>query len=113
MTKELGERIRELMSQYAITQTQLAIRAGVSQSTISKYLAGTSEPKAEVLANIATVLHTTSAELLGKPEPTIKTQYGTVLGFCARHGKDLSEEDVNKLITTLLASRRGNNGKIR
>ncbi|PWG59070.1 helix-turn-helix domain-containing protein [Bifidobacterium catulorum] len=114
MTKELGERIRTLMGEYGITQTQLAKRADVSQSMISKYISGVSEPRADTLANIATVLHTTSAELLGQQKPTIATQYGMVLGFCARHGGDLSEEDVSELITTLLESRRkGPDGPIR
>lgn len=110
MTKELGERIRALMGEYGITQTQLARRADVSQSMISKYISGVSEPRADTLANIATVLHTTSAELLGQQEPAIATPYGFVKEYCARHGEDLSEDEVYDLITTLLNARKSKHG---
>lgn len=109
MSEQLGERMRKLMKQYGITQVQLAGYAGTSQSSISKYLAGTQEPGSETLANIATALHTTSAELLGKPEPTIETPFGFVKEYCARHGGDLSEAEVSELITTLLKARKERN----
>ncbi|TPF77727.1 XRE family transcriptional regulator [Bifidobacterium sp. UTCIF-3] len=111
MTEQLGEKVRRLMRQYGITQAQLADYAGVSQSSISKYLSGVQEPGAEALANIATALHTTSAALLGKPEPTIETPFGFVKEYCARHGGDLSEAEVAELITTLLKARKERNGR--
>ncbi|PJM73705.1 XRE family transcriptional regulator [Bifidobacterium primatium] len=107
MSRELGEKIRKLMRQYDITQAQLSDRIGVGQSSISKYLSGANEPKAETLANIATILHTTSEELLGKPEKKLQTPYGTIKEYCARHGQDLSDAEVIDLITTLLAPRGG------
>ncbi|NMM98694.1 helix-turn-helix domain-containing protein [Bifidobacterium olomucense] len=109
MGEQLGERMRSLMKQYGITQAQLAGYAGTSQSSISKYLSGAQEPGGEILANIATALHTTSAELLGKPEPTISTSFGFVKEYCARHGGDLTEDEVAELITTLLAARKERN----
>lgn len=101
------------MKQQCITQKQLAEYAGTSQSSISKYLSGMQEPSGEVLANIATVLHTTSAELLGKPELTIETPFGFVKEYCARHGGDLDESQVSELITTLLTARKEHNDSLR
>ena len=109
MTKQLAERMKTLMKQYGITQAQLAGYAGTSQSSISKYLAGTQEPSAETLSNIATALRTTSEELLGKPETKLETPFGVVKEYCARHGGELSEAEVSELITTLLQARRGRN----
>ncbi|WP_093960549.1 helix-turn-helix domain-containing protein [Bifidobacterium vansinderenii] len=113
MNEQLGARMGKLMKQYDITQAQLARYAGTSQSSISKYLSGTQEPRSEILANIATALHTTSAQLLGKPEPTIKTSYGFVKEYCARHGGDLTEDEVSELITTLLKARKERNDNTR
>ncbi|TPF96080.1 XRE family transcriptional regulator [Bifidobacterium sp. UTCIF-39] len=113
MTEQLGERMRALMTKYGITQAKLAAYAGTSQSSISKYLSGTQEPNANVLANIATALHTTSANLLGKPEPTIVTPFGFVKEYCARHGGELSEAEVSELITTLLKAREERNDQTR
>ena len=70
MTAALGDRMRKLMRQHGINQSQLAARAGTTQPNISKYLAGEREPTSSTLANIATALHTTSEFLLGLPEST-------------------------------------------
>jgi transcriptional regulator with XRE-family HTH domain len=105
MTAALGERMRELMKRHGINQSQLAARAGTTQPSISKYLSGEREPASGTLANIATALHTTSEYLLGLPESSIKTPYGTIKAYCARHGGDLSDEETRDLIMTLLAAR--------
>ena len=105
MSKELGERMKELMRIHNINQSQLAARSGTSQPNISKYIAGDREPNSTTLANIATVLHTTSKFLLGLPESDMDTPFGTIKAYCARHGGDLSESEVRELIMTLLAAR--------
>ncbi len=105
MTTELGNRMRNLMKQHNVTQTQLAARSGTTQPNISKYLAGEREPTASTLANIATALHTTSEYLLGLPEAANNTPFGTIKAYCARHGGDLNEDEVRELIMTLLAAR--------
>lgn len=105
MTAALGDRMRKLMRQHGINQSQLAARAGTTQPNISKYLAGEREPTSSTLANIATALHTTSEFLLGLPESNADTPFGTIKAYCARHGGDLSEAETRELIMTLLAAR--------
>lgn len=105
MTSLLGDRMRELMRQHGINQSQLAARANTTQPNISKYLAGEREPASGTLANIATALHTTSEYLLGLPESPTDTPYGTIKAYCARHGGELSEAETRDLIMTLLAAR--------
>lgn len=97
--------MRRLMQQHGINQSQLATRAGTTQPNISKYLAGEREPASSTLANIATVLHTTSEFLLGLPESNDNTPFGTIKAYCARHGGELSEAETRELIMTLLAAR--------
>ena len=98
MTAALGDRMRKLMRQHGINQSQLAARAGTTQPNISKYLAGEREPTSSTLANIATALHTTS-------ESNADTPFGTIKAYCARHGGDLSEAETRELIMTLLTAR--------
>ena len=105
MTAALGDRMRKLMEQHGINQSQLAARAGTTQPNISKYLAGEREPASSTLANIATVLHSTSEYLLGLPESSVDTPFGTIKAYCARHGGELSEEETRELIMTLLPAR--------
>lgn len=65
MGKELGMRISQLLRTRNIQQKELAEQIGITETAISRYIAGTREPKPEVIANIATALHTTSDYLLG------------------------------------------------
>ena len=58
-------RIRERMNAIHLSQRELAMMSGVTEAAMSRYLAGTRQPKADTLANMATALHTTSRDLLG------------------------------------------------
>ena len=48
-----------------MTQRELASKINTTEATLSRYISGDREPKASVLANIATVLDSTSDFLLG------------------------------------------------
>ncbi|MBS6164176.1 MAG: helix-turn-helix transcriptional regulator, partial [Clostridiales bacterium] len=65
MSKEFGERLLSLLKKQGITQKQLADRLNTTEATLSRYVNGDREPKADMLANIATALNTTSDYLLG------------------------------------------------
>ena len=58
-------RVRERMNAIHLSQRELAMMSGVTEAAMSRYLAGTRQPKADTLANMATALHTTSRDLLG------------------------------------------------
>ncbi len=60
MGKDLGLRIAESLQKKGMTQKELSERIGVTEAVISRYISGDREPKPEMLANIATALHTTS-----------------------------------------------------
>jgi transcriptional regulator with XRE-family HTH domain len=57
---------RRLMKQHGWTQKELAGMAGVTEAAMSRYLSGDRQPRADVVANMATALHTTSEALLGR-----------------------------------------------
>ena len=62
---EIGKRIEIILEKKGITQRDLANRIGIDESILSRIIKGYRNPKADVLANIATALHTTSDYLLG------------------------------------------------
>ena len=104
MTKqETGARIGALLKQNGMTQKELAMRVGATEAAISKYINGEREPRAEVLANIATVLHSTSEELLGL-NGDLETPFGTVKALCARAAESMSQEQKNELVMTILTA---------
>ena len=98
--KSIGERIVGLMEKEYLTQKELATMAGVTESTLSRYINNERNPKAEILANIATALNTTSEFLLSGKES--ETDFNTTYGIVARGVKTMSEEEKKKLMRLLL-----------
>lgn len=60
-----GQRIRELRTEYEMSQKDLAEKVGVAQNTITQYEKGTAKPSLDVLVNLSDVLKTTADYLLG------------------------------------------------
>ena len=80
MSKALGSRIAESLRNQNMTQKELAMRIGVTETVISRYISGDREPKPEVLANIATALQVTSDYLLGtEQEGDIDSDYPKIV----------------------------------
>ncbi len=100
MSKAFGERLLSLLQKQNITQRELAERINSTEATLSRYVSGDREPKAEVLANIATALHTTSDFLLGI-EKNDDFDFNKVERLLARNSSKMTEKEKRALITAL------------
>ena len=98
--EKLGDRILTLMKEEGYTQKELALMAGVTESTLSRYINNERQPKAEILANIATALNTTSEYLINGKSEEIDTD--EVYRLVARGAKYLSQEQKIELLRLLL-----------
>jgi transcriptional regulator with XRE-family HTH domain len=99
MSKKLGDRISELLKKRNVSQKELATQIGVTEAAMSRYIAGTREPKPDVLANIATALHTTSDYLLGIENDDFN--YNNVKRIIARNSSKMTEQEKKALIDAL------------
>lgn len=99
MGKELGSRITETLQNRGITQKELAIRIGVTEAAMSRYVSGAREPRPEVLANIATALHTTSDFLLGIE--CEEFDHPRIRRIIARNAASMTEQEKRELINAL------------
>lgn len=98
-----AKRLAELLRQKGITQKELAERVGVTEATVSRYLHSERIPKSEIIANIATALHTTSDYLLGtETEGDIKSDYPRIIRLIARNAAGMSKEQKSAIIKALL-----------
>ena len=52
MSKAFGQRLLNLLQKQGITQKELADRINTTEATLSRYVSGDREPKADMLANI-------------------------------------------------------------
>lgn len=99
MSKVLGERISEMLQKRGVQQKELAERIGITETAMSRYIAGTREPKPDVIANMATALHTTSDYLLGIESDAFN--YHQVCRMIARNASSMTDREKKALIDAL------------
>lgn len=99
MGKEFGDRLQGLLRDQGVTQKDLAIRIGTTEATISRYVSGDREPKADVLANIATALHTTSDYLLGIERDEF--DFPRIKRMIARNASEMTAQERKALLSAL------------
>lgn len=99
MSKVFGQRILILLKKQGTTQKGLADRINTTEATLSRYVTGDREPKADMLANIATALHTTSDYLLGIEKENF--DFPKVERLLARNSATMSEKQKRALISAL------------
>ena len=65
MKQSLNERIHDLRERTGMTQTDLAMRIGVTRSCVNAWEMGVSKPSLDNLKTLAHIFHTTTDYLLG------------------------------------------------
>ena len=94
------ERLLEAMNSKGITQRNLAQRARVTEAAISKYVNEGRVPRMEIIANIATALHTTVDYLLGRDENN-EFDFLGVKNLLARNAGNMSSKEKMELVKIL------------
>ncbi len=82
------------------TQKQIAMLCHTTEASLSRYMSGDRIPKPEILANLATALHTTTDYLLGK-ENKFK-DYAEIKALVARSKEFWSSEQKKELSDILM-----------
>ena len=104
MDAKLNERVCDLLQQSGLTQKELALKIGVTEAAISRYINGEREPKLDVISNMATALHTTTDYLLGREDSDcIETEFGKVRMFVARNSSSMTKQQKKELLNALLS----------
>ncbi len=96
------DRVKELMKRDKISQKQLSQLSGISESSISRYISGSFEPRMDVLSNIAKVFNVTTSYLLGE-ESTLKEKnaYEETVCVVTRNQSQLTDQQKADLIKVL------------
>ena len=83
----IGEQIAKRLNEVGISQRKLADLTGITEVSMSRYIRGERIPNGQIVAKIATALHTTSDELLGirKTEEDPELAYYKVQRVIARN----------------------------
>ena len=93
-------RLRELMFESKYTQKQIAELCHTTEASLSRYMSGDRMPKTEILANLATALHTTTDYLLGRDDKL--KEYAEIRALIARSKEFWSPEQKKELSDILM-----------
>ncbi|MDE6141510.1 MAG: helix-turn-helix domain-containing protein [Bacilli bacterium] len=96
---EIGKRIENVLEKSGVSQRDLANRIGIDESIVSRIIKGERTPKSDVLANIATALHTSSDYLLGIDNEEFDSK--KTIRLIARNSSKLTESEKKELINAL------------
>lgn len=95
-----SKRLSEALEKSKMTQKELAVRIGVTTATLSRYISGERLPKIDVVANMATALHTTSNYLLSQ-EDNAEFDFMQVERLLARNAAKMTVKEKKALINAL------------
>lgn len=98
--ERMGDRILRLMKENEYTQKELASMIGVTESAMSRYLSNEREPKAEVIANLATALNTTSDYIISGKESD--EDFAEIYRLVARSTATMTDDEKLKLVRMLI-----------
>lgn len=98
---EIGRKIEKILKEIGMTQRDLAAKINLDETILSRIIKGDRNPKAEVLANIATALHVTSDYLLDI-ENDDEFDSTKAVRLIARNSSKLTPEDKKELINILI-----------
>lgn len=96
----IGGRIAELLKKNKYTQKELAGMVGVTEAAMTRYLKDERIPKAEVVANLATALNTTSDYLIKGIEEN--EGFSEIQRLVARNASGMTDEQKMELIRILM-----------
>ena len=98
------ERLKSIMQKQGLTQKELAIRSGITEASMSKYLSGERTPRIDVIINLSRALEVTTDELLCETDNNIRNDFFEAKTVLARGLENISDEDKAKLIAIIAKS---------
>lgn len=96
----MGEKINEVLKERKMSQRDLANKIGVDETTLSRYISDSRQPRLDVLIKIARALDVSVEYLIGTVEKEDKeeTNFNKVKSFVFRNASNLTDEQRMELM---------------
>ena len=98
------ERIKNIMDAKKINQKQLSEKSGISTPSLCRYLKGDSQPRRDIIINLAKALEVDVSFLMGE-EKTIHNAKNETIAVVARNRSELTDADKAEIIRVLLGGK--------
>lgn len=101
--EKIGDRILLLMKERHLSQRDLAMMIGVTESALSRYINNEREPKLKILSNLATALGTTIDYLITGAKK--ETDFDEIYRLVARGSVELTIEEKMQIIEAVMKNK--------
>lgn len=96
------KRVKSILDEKKITQKQLSQLSGIAEASICRYLRGDSEPRLDIVANIAKALDVSEAYLIGETDERKVNDYKLeIRDIVARNRNIMTDQDKMDIINML------------
>ena len=102
MNGTLNKRLLDTITKKRMTQREVALKSGITESALSHYIKGDRTPHAKVLAKIAKTLDTTIDYLLNGVATDSQQEIAYAKELIARNISNISREEKLSIISILL-----------
>ncbi len=101
-------RVNELLEKKGLSQKQLAKMSNITESSLSRYLAGILQPRIDVIRNIALALGVSVSFLIGDTNDLVfsSSPYKETYRVVARNKSKLSDHEKTELIKLLFGDEK-------
>ncbi len=98
------ERVKELMIRENINQKELSKKSGISEASLSRYLKGSTQPRMDVLINIANAFKVDVNTLTQPIAPQLSRDaaFEQTYSLVTRNKSKLTEDQKKKIIMALI-----------
>lgn len=100
------KKVQELMDKYEINQKKLSTLSGISESSISRYLSGSIEPRMDVVINIAKVFNVPANYFLeeNSSKALNVNAYKETISIVTRNKAKLNDKEKAEIIKVLFGN---------
>ncbi len=99
---EFGIRARAIMNEKKLSQKELSKLSGVSEPSLCRYLRGDSEPRFDIIQNVARALGVSEAYLFGKTDANVvSNEIEEIKRIVARNRNVLTRRDKSDILALL------------
>lgn len=96
------KRIKELLKKNDMSQKELALLIGTTETSISRYVQGHRIPKLPIAIKMAKALHTTAEYIMGQETDDQETAYYRALRCTEQFSSEWSKDQKKALIDAIL-----------
>lgn len=105
---DIGGRIRAQLDAINKSQKDLAAEVGITEVSLSRYIAGIRVPRGPIIVNLAKALHTTTDYLLGEDsESDFESEFQSTKAWIARNANNMTPDQRMSLVSPLFQTKEG------